>query len=132
MQFIKPIVRRLDVESEPHLKNSINVFWSNETKINFLASDGKTLVRPPKKFSFCSKPRFKNLKVCWIEYHTVLQEQVQYFGSKEKCVFKMLPFAEEDMFLQWKFMQNTDPKHTWLTNDDNKINIINWYHNHSI
>lgn len=120
-----------------------NVLWSDETKVNLFGSDGKVHVRRPKNTPYQSKHTLKTVKhgggniilwgcfssscvgplflvkdkMCDVDYTNILQQV-------------MLPYAEEEMPLKWKFQRDNDPKHSsklakkWFRY--NNIRLLEW------
>lgn len=59
-----------------------------------------------------------------------VNNKMDRFQYKEILETKMLPYAEEEMPIRWRFQHDRDPKHTsvfvtkWI--EDNKIELIKW------
>lgn len=101
-----------------------NILWSDETKINRLGSDGRQYVRRPPRAEFNPKYTEITLKhgggsiLLWgcFSWHGVgpihrIQGIMDQNGYKNILENVMLPFAEENLSVLWKFQQDNDPKH---------------------
>lgn len=120
-----------------------NVLWSDETKINLFGADSRHYVRRPRNSEFSPQYTKKTIKhgggcimiwgcfswygvgpLFWIK---PTMTQNEYLGILDEV---MLPYAEEDMPLKWKYQQDNDPKHTskkvkqWFV--EKKIDVLDW------
>lgn len=148
----KPLVskrnrnRRLTFAKE-HVNKGLkfwkNVLWSDESKFNRFGSDGKQYVRRPRNQELSPQYTLKTVKhgggnvIVWGCFswdgvgplHRIQgrMDQVIYKHIMEQV---MLPHAEENLPLVWKFQQDNDPKHTaksikkWF--NDNQIEVLEW------
>lgn len=148
----KPLVskrnlkRRLQFARE-HCSKDIswwkNIVWSDESKFNLFGSDKKVYVRRGINQEFNPKYTLKTVKhgggniVVWgcFSWHGVgpihriegIMDQTKYKNILSNV---MLPYAEEDIPLKWKFQHDNDPKHTaksvqqWLVAE--KIDVLSW------
>lgn len=118
------------------------VLWSDESKFNMIASDGKGYVRRPVNKRFDPKYTKGTVKfgggniMVWgcFSWHGLgplhlvdgTMDQIQYRGILET---KMLPHSAK-MGEDWEFQHDNDPKHTaktvtkWLK--DNEIKVMPW------
>lgn len=119
------------------------IVWSDETKINRIGPDGKRYVRRPINQEFNPRYVSRVVKHCggsimvwgcfwWNGVGPI--HRIDGILNKEKYVDilknVMLPWAEENLPVIWKFQQDNDPKHTAkLTKqffDENSINVLEW------
>lgn len=119
------------------------ILWSDETKICRIGSDGRRYVRRPKNAAFNPKfviPVVKhgggsiNVWGCFSWNGVGPIHRIQGIMTKEIYIEilenVMLPWAEENLPVIWKFQQDNDPKHTakltekWF--QDNSINVLEW------
>lgn len=120
-----------------------NVLWSDETKINLFGSDGKQFVRRPVNMPLHPKYTKKTIKFgggnimvwgCFSYYgvgpiHLVedIMREEDYCNIIQNV---MLPYAEEEMPLEWVFQHDNDPKHaSKLVKkclQDNNVNVMVW------
>lgn len=127
-----------------------NVLWSDETKINLFGGDGKKYVRRPENQEWNPKYTKKTVKHgggnimiwgCFSWYgvgplHMIQNDKHGNANIMDSAYYrnilrtKMLPFAEWNMPLKWRFQQDNDPKHTagktskWMKN--RKIEVLPW------
>lgn len=121
-----------------------SVLFSDESKFNLRNSDGIMFVRRPKGERLNPKycvPTFKyggggNVLVwgCFSGHGIGPIHRID--GIMDRFVYVnilknvMLPFADEEMPVKWRFQQDNDPKHTsklakdWFR--DNKIEVLEW------
>lgn len=146
--FISAKNRRARIEfAKEHLNWSATqwktVLFSDESKFNIKSSDGFRLVRRPKGQRL--NPRYTRGTVkhgggnvlvwgCFSGHGIGPIHRIN--GIMDRFVYKdileniMLPHAEEEMPLKWRYQQDNDPKHTakcvkeWFKN--NKINVLKW------
>lgn len=120
-----------------------NVLWSDETKVNLFGADSRHYVRRPRNSEFSPQYTKKTVKhgggcimvwgcfswygvgpLFWIKS---IMTQNEYLGILDEV---MLPYAEENMPLKWKFQQDNDPKHTskkvkqWFVQKE--IAVLDW------
>ncbi|XP_055910737.1 uncharacterized protein LOC129945100 [Eupeodes corollae] len=120
-----------------------NILWSDETKVNLFGSDSKHYVRRPPCQEYNPKYTKKTIKhgggsimvwgcfswygvgpLFWIKN---IMDQEKYVDILENV---MLPYADDEMPLIWKFQQDNDPKHTskkakaWF--QARKIKVLDW------
>lgn len=119
------------------------ILWSDETKINRMGNDGQRNVRRPKNAAFRPKyvlPKVKhgggsiNVWGCFSWNGVGPIHRIEGILTKEKYVEiledVMLPYAEENLPVIWKFQQDNDPKHTakltkkWF--EDNVVDVLEW------
>lgn len=120
-----------------------NIMWTDESKFNRFGSDGKQYVRRGINQEFNPKYTIKTVKhgggnvLVWgcfssrgvgpIYRIEGIMDQMKY---KDILSNVMLPYAEEEMPLKWKFQHDNDPKHTaksvkqWLLSQ--KIDVLSW------
>lgn len=120
-----------------------NVLWSDETKINLFGMDGKQFVRRPKGEAYNSrytKPTVKHgggsvmIWGCFSLRGVGPVYLIEGILTKETYVDilrnVMLPWAEENMPLKWRFQQDNDPKHsaklTKLWFEQNNVDVLQW------
>lgn len=120
-----------------------NILWSDETKINLFGSDGKRYVRRPANEQFNPKYTKKTVKYgggsimvwgCFSWYGVGPLHRIKgimdavYYRKILRTV--MLPYADENMPLKWRFQQDNDPKHTsglvkdWFAHKN--IDVLRW------
>lgn len=121
-----------------------NILWSDESKIVLYGTSGtRQYVRRPPLTEFQPKYTVKTVKHggakinVWgcFSYHGV-GPIFWIKGNMDQHIYRdilqntMLPHADENMPLNWIFMQDNDPKHTsklvqnWL--QSNRIQILDW------
>lgn len=146
--FISVKNRRARIEfAKEHLNWSTTqwrtVLFSDESKFNLRSSDGFRLVRRPKGERL--NPRYTkgtikhgggNVLVwgCFSGFGIGPLQKIN--GIMDRFMYKdileniMLPHAEEEMPLKWRYQHDNDPKHTakcvkeWFVH--NKINVLKW------
>lgn len=120
-----------------------NVLFTDESKFNRFASDGKSYVRRNINTEFDPRYTTKTIKhgggsvLVWGGFSwygvgpiTRIEGIMDQLAYKNILMNIMLPYAEEDMPLKWKLVQDNDPKHTaksvkkWIS--DNKIEVVPW------
>lgn len=119
------------------------VLFSDESKFNLIGSDGMKRVRRPigerLDIKYCRKTVkhgggslmvwgcFSAQGVGLLHLINGIMDGIMYRDIMQNV---MLPYAEEDMTLIWRFQQDNDPKHTckivkkWFL--DNKIEVLPW------
>jgi transposase len=119
------------------------VLWSDESKFNVFGSDGRSYVRRPvgKRYHFkYQKPTVKhgggNVMVWGCFSRSGTGPIIKIEGKMDRFVYRdilantMLPFAEEEMPLTWRFQQDNDPKHSsrliknWFL--DQNVDVLEW------
>lgn len=120
-----------------------NTLWSDESKFCRFGSDGKKYVWRPQNEQHNPKYTTKTVKhgggnvMVWASFswHGV-GPIVQITTKMDRFVYRdimqnhMLPFADDNMPLLWRFMHDNDPKHTsglvkrWL--EENKVSVLKW------
>lgn len=120
-----------------------NILWSDESKYNRFASDGKVYVRRPPNQEFNPKYTLKTVKYgggsvtvwgCFSWYGIGPIHRINGIMNaemyKDILANVMLPYAEEEMPLKWKFQQDNDPKHTARIIrqffQDHNIEVLEW------
>lgn len=140
------LLRRLQF-AKSHVNKSLswwkNMLWTDESKFNRLGSDGKQYVRREPGQELNPRYTLKTVKhgggsvIVWgcFSWNGVGPIH-RIIGKMDQIMYKnilndvMLPFAEEEMPLVWKFQQDNDPKHTaksvkkWF--EDQKLNVLDW------
>lgn len=121
-----------------------NILWSDESKIVLFGSSGsRQYVRRPPRTEFKPQYTIKTVKHggakinIWgcFSYHGVgpifwIKGNLDQHMYVDILQNTMLPYVEENMPLNWIFMQDNDPKHTskkaknWL--ECNKIKVLDW------
>lgn len=119
------------------------IVWSDETKINRIGQDGARHVRRPKSQAFRPKyviPVVKhgggsiNVWGCFSWNGVGPIHRIEGILTAEKYVDilrdVLVPWADENMPVIWKFQQDNDPKHTArLTKrffDENAFDVLEW------
>lgn len=119
------------------------IVWSDETKINRIGQDGARHVRRPKGQAF--NPRYVvpvvkhgggsvNVWGCfsWNGVGPIHRIEGTLTAEKYVDILKnvLVPWADENMPVIWKFQQDNDPKHTArLTKNffnENAFDVIEW------
>lgn len=125
------------------IKKWKTVLWSDESKFQLFGSDGMAWVHRPvgKRYDFkFTKPTVKHgggsLMVwgCFSGFGMGPLHLIE--GTMDRFVYldilksHMLPFAEENMSLLWRFQHDNDPKHKsrlvsdWLEHE--KVRVLEW------
>lgn len=125
------------------IKKWRNILWSDETKINLVGSDARQYVRRPPNQELLPKYTKKTVKhgggniklwaafswygvgpIYWIKG---IMDQNEYIHILENV---MLPFANEEMPIVWKYQNDNDPKHTSKKVkkffEDRKMSVLPW------
>lgn len=119
------------------------VLFSDESKFNLFGSDGMKWVRRPKDTRF--DPKYTRATVkhgggnimvwgcfsgCGMGPLIKIEGKMDRFQYLRILQEHMLPYAEENMPLQWRFQQDNDPKHTarlvkrWV--QESNIPLMEW------
>ena len=142
----KNIKSRLSFSKE-HLNKPItfwkNILWSDESKFCRFGSDGKQYVWRPPNLEHHPKYTLKTVKhgggnvMVWAAFswhgvgpiHKIITKMDQHI-YKNILTSIMIPFAEDNMPLMWKFMHDNDPKHTSRLVksclEENNITVLKW------
>lgn len=142
----KNIKKRIDFAKSHKEKDSSfwkNVLWSDETKVNRIGPDGRTVVHRPKNQALNIKYTQKTVKhgggslMVWgaFSWHGVgpivkIVNKMDRFQYLDILKNNMEPFAFENMPITWTFMQDNDPKHSskivkeWFLNE--QIKVLDW------
>lgn len=102
-----------------------NILFSDESKFNLHKSDGMLYVRRPPGTRYNPKYTIgtikhgrENLMVRGCFSSHGMDPLVKIEGVMDRCIYlnilrdTMLPFAEDNLPLSWKFQHDNDPKHT--------------------
>ena len=119
------------------------MLWTDESKFNRFGSDGKQYVRRPQNQELSPRYTLKTVKhgggnvIVWASFSWCgVGPLYRTQGTMDQHMYKeilenvILPYAEENLPLVWKFQQNNDPKHTvksvkmWF--NAKKINVLEW------
>lgn len=120
-----------------------NVLWSDETKINLFGNDCQRNVRRPKGKRFHIRFTKKTVKhgggniMVWGCFSWQGVGPIHLIdGIMDRHVYKnilqtvMLPYADDNMPLLWKFQQDNDPKHSSKTVKEwfqqNNVDVMEW------
>jgi len=121
-------------------KKGRNILWSVETKIHFFGNDAKRNVRRPKGKEFDPKYTYKTVKHgggslmvwgCFSWYGVGPFHRID--GIMDRFVYKdiletvMLPYAEDDMPLLWKFQQDKHASRVvkdWFR--EQNVDVLEW------
>lgn len=109
-----------------------NVLWSDESKFCRFGSDGKCYVwRPPNM-----QHGGGNVKVWGAFSGHGVGPIIKIDGQMDQFVYKnivsntMIPYAEENLPLRWRFMHDNDPKHTSRLVkrclEQNNVDVLKW------
>lgn len=120
-----------------------NILWSDETKVNLFSSDSGRNVRRPKGKVYhvnytpkTDKHGGGNIMVwgcfSWNGVGPIfrIEDTMTKFEYKNILENIMLPYAEDNMPLIWRFQQDNDPKHSsklvsaWLM--DHNVATLTW------
>lgn len=119
------------------------VLWSDETKINRFGSDGRQYVRRPRRKEFDPRYTEKTIKhgggsiMVWACFSGNGVGPIhRIHGTMNKEMYQkiledvMLPYAEENLPVVWRFQHDNDPKHSarsvkeWLA--ANAVTVLDW------
>ena len=119
------------------------MLWTDEYKFNRFGSDGKQYVHRPQNQELSPRYTLKTVKhgggnvIVWGSFSWCgvgplyrIQGTIDQHMYKEILENVMLPYAEENLPLVWKFQQDNHPKHTaksvkmWF--NAKKINVLEW------
>lgn len=120
-----------------------NVLWSDESKFCRFGSDGKQYVWRPPNMQHNPKYTSKTVKhgggsvMVWaaFSWHGVgpvhkIDTRMDQYVYQNIIVNTMMPFADENMPLKWRFMHDNDPKHTSRIVkrclEENRIEVLKW------
>ena len=119
------------------------MLWTEEFKFNRFGPDGKQYVRRPQNQELSPRFTLKTVKhgggnvIVWGSFSWCgvgplhrIQGTIDQQMYKEILENVMLPYAEENLPLVWRFQQDNDHKHTaksvkmWF--NAKKINLLEW------
>lgn len=124
-------------------QNWNTVLWSDESKFKIFGSDGRSFVRRPvgKRYDAnYQKPTVKHgggsVMIWGCFSRAGVGPLVKIEGKMDRFMYRdilqntMLPFAEEEMPLIWRFQQDNDPKHAsrlvknWFL--EANVDVLEW------
>lgn len=148
----KPLLSKKNIKKRLHFAKNHKrddltfwkkILWSDETKVNRIGPDGRTIVHRPKNQALNIKYTQKTVKhgggslmvwgaFSWYGIGPIVKiegkmDRFQYLDILKKA---MDPFAFENMPITWTFMHDNDPKHSstiikeWFSEEN--IRVLDW------